>query len=81
MKKQYDYYECRWPYYEIVLYHDGVKVGVERKSLHELDEYLEELEAEGYIRGYTEEDVEAARKKWEHIYENKIERNDRKEVK
>lgn len=80
MKKQYDYYECRWPNHEIVLYHDGVKVGAERKGLLELDKYLEELEAEGYTRGYTEEDVEKARKRWEHIYENRIERNGWKEI-
>ena len=81
MKKQYDYYECRWPNYEIILYHDGVKVGVERIDLLKLDNHLEELEAEGYTRGYTEEDVEKARKRWEHIYANRIERNDWKEMK
>lgn len=80
MKKQYDCYECRWPYYEIVLYHDGVKVGVERIGLLELDGRLEQLEVEGYTRGYTEEDVEKARKGWERIYENRIERNDWKEI-
>lgn len=73
MKKQYDCYECRWPNYEIILYHDGVKVGAERKGKLEINNYLEELEAEGYTRGYTEEDVEKARKRWEHIYENRIE--------
>ncbi len=76
MKKQYDYYECRWPSYEIILYHDGVKVGVERKDLLKLDEYLAELESEGYTLGYTEEDIEKARERWEHIYENRIERKD-----
>ena len=90
MKKQYDYYECRWPSYyyecrwpsyEIVLYHDGIKIRNEYKNLLELDKYLEELEAEGYTRGYTEEDVEEARKKWEHIYENRIERNGWEEIK
>lgn len=81
MKKQYDYYECRWPNYEIVLYHDGEKVGVEKKSLLECDEYLEELESQGYTRGYTAEDVEKARERYEHMYENRIERNGWKEVK
>lgn len=81
MKKQYDYYECRWPSYEIVLYHDGVKVGAERKDLLELNRYLEQLEVEGYTRGYIEEDVEKARKRWKHIYENRIEKNDWKEIK
>lgn len=81
MKKQYDYYEARWPSYEVVLYHDGTKVGVEQKNLLALDKYLEQLEAEGYSRGFTEEDVEKARKEWEYIYENRIEENSRKEVK
>lgn len=72
MRKQYDYYESRWPYYTIVLYHDGVKVGTERKSLHELDDYLEELESEGYTLGYTEEDVETARKEYENKRTNRI---------
>lgn len=80
MKRQYDYYETRWPYYEVKLYHDGIEVGTERKSLHTIDEYLERLENEGYTRGYTEEDVEKVRKHWEYIYENRIERNSRKEV-
>ena len=74
MKKQYDYYECRWPNYKIVLYHDGIEVGSERVSLLELDKRLEQLEAEGYALGYTEEDVEKVRKKYEHYYENRIEK-------
>ena len=81
MRKQYDCYETRWPNYEVVLYHDGNKVAVENKSLLAIDEYLEQLEAEGYTRGYTEEDVAKARKRWEHIYENRIERNGWKEIK
>jgi hypothetical protein len=72
MKKQYDYYECRWPSYEIILYHDGIKVDSERISLHKLYERLEQLEAKGYTFGYTEEDVEKARKKYEYMYENRI---------
>lgn len=74
MKKQYDYYECRWPNYEIVLYHDGEKVGVERVSLLERDKHIEELEHQGYTQGYTNDDVEKARKRYEHMYENRIER-------
>lgn len=75
MKKQYDYYECRWPSYEIILYHDGVKISDERVTLLNLDERLEQLEAEGYTLGYTEEDIEKARKKYEYYYENRIEKN------
>lgn len=76
MKKQCNYYACRWPEYEIILYHDGIKVDSERVSLLTLDKRLEQLEAEGYTLGYTEEDVEKARRKYEHYYENRIEKKD-----
>lgn len=74
MRKQYDIIEARWPYYDIDLYHDGVKV--DSKHTAYVDEAIEALEREGYALGYTEEDVEEARKKWEHIYENRIERKE-----
>ena len=74
MKKQYDYYETHWPYYEVVLYHDGSQVAVERKDLVTVYEYLKQLEIDGYTRGYTEETVEEIRKHWEHVYENRIEK-------
>ncbi len=80
MKKQYDYYEYYWPSYEIILYHDGIKVKSERVSLLKLDERLEQLEADGYTLGYTEEDVEKARKKYEHYYENRIEKKTKGEL-
>jgi hypothetical protein len=73
VRKQYDYYECPSFKYNIVLYHDGVKVAVEGKWLTDLDDYLEELEAQGYTRGYTKEDVDNARINYEHKYENRIE--------
>ena len=74
MRKQYDTYECRGPIYEIVLYHDGEKVEVKRVSLLQYDNCIEELEGQGYTRGYTEDDVEKARKKYEYTYENRIEK-------
>ena len=74
MRKQYDYYECRWPDYEVVLYHDGEKVVVERVSLLKRDKYIEELERQGYTQGYTKDDVEKARQRYEYMYENRIER-------
>lgn len=74
MRKQYDCYECRWPNYEVVLYHDGEKVGVEKVSLLERDKYIEELERQCYTKGYTKDDVEKARQRYEYMYENRIER-------
>ena len=74
MRKQYDIYECPSFYYNIVLYHDGVKVGVEKKSVLDYDEYLNELANQGYTRGYTKEDVEEAHRRYKYLYENRIEK-------
>jgi hypothetical protein len=72
MRKQYDYYETRSFKYDIILYHDGVKVAKESKWVDNLYERLKELEAQGYTRGYLKEDVDEARRKYEHKYENRI---------
>lgn len=77
MKKQYYWYESRWPYYTVVLYHDGVEVGVERKDQLEINDYLEQLRNEGYTAGFTDEDIEKARKRYEHMLENRIERKEK----
>ena len=74
MRKQYDVYEYAPSYYTITLYHDGVKVGVEKRSSFAYEEYLEELENQGYTLGYTKDDIEEARKRYEYMYENRIER-------
>ena len=72
MRKQYDIYECPSFCYNIVLYHDGMKVGVEKKSVLDCDEYVDELESRGYTRGNTKEDIENARQRYEFLYENRI---------
>ena len=76
MRKQYDCYETRSFKYDIILYHDGVKVAAESKWFgDELNAYIDGLESEGYTRGYTKDDVEKARKHYEYLYENRIERD------
>ncbi len=72
MRKQYDIIEARWPYYDIDLYHDGIKV--DSKHTAYVDEAIEALEREGYTLGYTEDEVEKARKMYEEVLANRIER-------
>ena len=73
MKKQYDYYETHWPYYEVVLYHDGVKVSTEKVWDDELWDHIEHLDEQGYTRGFSKSAVEKARKDYEHLRDNLIE--------
>ena len=75
MRKQYDYYEITPFKYEIVLYHDGIKVVTEKIQESYVLEFLKELKAQGYTQGYLKEDVEEARREYEHRYENRIERD------
>lgn len=75
MRKQYDCYETFSFRYNIDLYHDGVKVATEKTSYYEMGDYIQQLEAQGYTRGYLKEDVEEARLEYEHRYENRIERD------
>lgn len=70
MRKQYDIIEARWPYYDIDLYHDGIKV--DSKHTAYVGEATEALEREGYTLGYTDDEIEKARKKYEHKLENRI---------
>ena len=73
MKKQYDIYETRSWKYDIVLYHDGVKIFTESKwQGNELDNYINEIESEGYERGYLKEDVEAAKRHYEYLLARQI---------
>ena len=75
MRKQYDYYETFSFSYNVDLYHDGVKVATEEMTYYEIGDYIQQLEAQGYTRGYLKEDVDEARRKYEHKYENRIERD------
>ena len=75
MRKQYDYYETFSFSYNVDLYHDGVKVATKEKIYYEMGDYIQQLEVQGYTRGYLREDVEKARREYEHKYENRIEKD------
>lgn len=73
MRKQYTFHEYAWGCYVIELYHDGVMTQTIKKDRADVDKYIDKLESQGYTVGYTEHEVLEARKRWEHIYENRIE--------
>jgi hypothetical protein len=76
MKKQYRISELDWKTWRIDIYHDGTKVASETYLRIQDDEYndrLDELEAQGYTYGYTIEEVENAKKLYEHKLKNMIE--------
>lgn len=73
MKKQYRSQHTYSFKVFIYLYHDGELV--ETKKFWEDDEYLnfiENLELNGYTYGYKKEEVEEAKKRYEHMLNNMI---------
>lgn len=74
MRKQYTFHAYTWGCYVIELYHDGVMTHEIKKDKADMNRYIDRLEAQGYTFGYTDKDIEEARKKYEHIYANRIER-------
>lgn len=73
VKKQY-YYTISRAKANIDLYHDGEKENTISVWLTELDETLDELEAEGYTEGYLREEVITARKNYLGMRENMIQK-------
>ena len=72
MKKQFNYYETRWPYYTLYIYHDGELVGKKKVDEHQLHEETDYLETNGYTYGYDAEDVELEHRRYEHMLKNII---------
>lgn len=73
MKKQYTYYEISNFIYMIELYHDGKLVEQHKVWLSDTAKEESRLEAQGYTYGYTKEEVEEARQRYEEIFKNRIE--------
>ena len=51
----------------IATYHDGVKNRIDKIWLDDYDDYTDKLEAEGYERAYTKEEVQEAREEYERL--------------
>ena len=72
MKKQYRYEEYTWCKVCLCLYHDGELVDSKKLWLDEADKAIEQLEANGYVYGYTKEEIKKAKEQYEEMLRNAI---------
>ena len=72
MKKQYRIVERHWPFYKIILYHDGVKIEARDSDRIVIGMDIDKLKSEGYTYGYTDDEIEEARKAYERMVANRI---------
>ena len=68
MKKQYHMSEVFLFKRTITAYHGGELVSSETMWVDDADEYADQLEEEGYIYGYTQDEVDEAKR----VYEDKL---------
>ena len=73
MKKQYRYIKTTCFKVRLYTYHNGELVDSKEMWLDEADKEMAKLELDGYIYGYTQEEVEEAKKKYEEMLKNIIE--------
>jgi len=72
MKKQFRCEYESWWKKRLYIYHDGKLIESKSCCDDEIDYQLIRLAAEGYVCGYTKEEVEEAKKRYEHMLENII---------
>ena len=72
MKKQYRYYEAIQFKYNVELYHDGKLIKIYRIWADEIDAEVERIESRGYTFGYTQDEVDRVKKRYEVISANLI---------
>jgi hypothetical protein len=68
MRLQYTYDECSWWKYRLELYHDGRLFKSYNVSCDELEDEIDKIEGQGYNFGFTQKEVEEAKK----IYEKRL---------
>ena len=73
MKLQYRYYESFGFKYVIQLYRDGQLVESYKVYSIDLDDEIDKLESQGYVYGYTEDEVNKAKERYERMLNNIIE--------
>ena len=72
MKRQYRFLEYVGFQWIIQLYHDGILVESYKVYVDEIEDTEKMLLADGYTLGYTKQEVEEAKKRYEEMLENII---------
>ena len=72
MKLQYRYYEHIGFKYAVQLYCDGKLTKSYKVYSIDLDDEIDKLEGQGYVYGYTEEEVNKAKARYERMLDNII---------
>lgn len=72
MKKQYRMGESFMFKRTIKVYHNGELVSSKRMWIDEADEYADQLESDGYVYGYIQEEVDEAKVTYEERLANLI---------
>ena len=75
MKKQYTVAKKSVYKMYVYLYHDDALIKTDEVWMGEVDEYIEKIELEGYVRGYTQEAFKAIEEKYHEAVQKYIEAN------
>lgn len=67
MKKQYRCKEDTWCKRRLYVYHDGELIQSQSFYLDEIEKEIDKLESNGYILGYTKEEVEEVKERYERM--------------
>lgn len=70
MRMQYKVYAAKSFKYYIFVYHDGECFGSYEVWSDKLDEEVNKLENQGYVRGFSKKEVENAYRQYEFMKEN-----------
>lgn len=73
MKKQYRCVYESWWKTRLYIYDNGFLIENKTYPNDEIENVIDQLETDGYVYGYTKEEVERAKKKYEDMLENIIE--------
>lgn len=72
MKKQYRCQEDTWCKKRLYVYHDGELIQSQSFYIDEIEKEINKLKSNGYIYGYTKEEIKEAKERYEIMLRNII---------
>lgn len=72
MKKQYRYEKDGFFKVRLYVYHDGELIESKSFYFDEADREMDKLESNGYVYGYSKEEINEAKEKYERMLKNII---------